>query len=57
MLSEVVPPSASGVATTTAARKHQIVLMETRRLLAVSQYMVEAVEQLADSLDAFERAR
>jgi iron complex transport system substrate-binding protein len=44
-----------GLAQTTAARKGQIVLIEEPRFLAVSQYMVDAVEQLADSLDAFER--
>lgn len=49
--------SATGVAQTTAARKQQIVLIEARRLLAVSQYVVDAVERLADGLDAFERAR
>lgn len=49
--------SASGVAQTTAARKRQIVLIEARRLLAVSQYMVDAVEKLAADLDAFEGAR
>jgi iron complex transport system substrate-binding protein len=47
----------AGVAQTTAARKGQIVLIEEPRFLAVSQYMVDAVEQLADSLDAFEKAR
>jgi iron complex transport system substrate-binding protein len=47
----------AGVAQTTAARRQQLVLIETRRFLAVSQYMVDAVEQLADSLDAFEGAR
>jgi iron complex transport system substrate-binding protein len=46
-----------GVAQTTAARKGQIVLIEMPRFLAVSQHMVDAVEQLAASLDAFERAR
>ena len=45
-----------GVAQTTAARKGQIVLIDEPRFLAVSQYMVDAVEQLADSLNAFERA-
>lgn len=49
--------AAAGLAQTTAARKRQIVLIEARRLLAVSQYVVDAVERLADRLDAFERAR
>jgi iron complex transport system substrate-binding protein len=48
---------APGLAQTTAARKGQIVLIDEPRYLAVSQYMVDAVEQLADSLDAFERPR
>jgi iron complex transport system substrate-binding protein len=43
-----------GVGQTTAARRNQIVLIESRRLLAVSQHVVEAVEQLADGLDAFQ---
>jgi iron complex transport system substrate-binding protein len=47
-----------GVGQTTAARRNQIVIIDTRRLLAVSQHVVEAIEQLADSLDAFQgRAR
>lgn len=47
-----------GVGQTTAARRNQIVVIETRRLLAVSPHVVDAVEQLADSLDAFQsRAR
>jgi iron complex transport system substrate-binding protein len=46
-----------GLAQTTAARKGQIILIEEPRFLAVSQYMVDAVEQIADGLDAFERAR
>ena len=47
-----------GVGQTTAARRNQIVLIEARRLLAVSPHVVDAVEQLADSLDAFQsRAR
>jgi iron complex transport system substrate-binding protein len=47
-----------GTGQTTAGRTQQIVILETRRLLAVSQHVVEAVEQLADSLDAFQnRAR
>jgi iron complex transport system substrate-binding protein len=49
--------TSAGVAQTTAARRQQIILVETRRFLAVSQYMVDAVEQIADSLDAFEGAR
>jgi iron complex transport system substrate-binding protein len=44
-----------GVGQTTAARRNQIVLIESRRLLAVSPHVVEAVEQLADSLDAFQK--
>jgi iron complex transport system substrate-binding protein len=43
-----------GVGQTTAARRNQIVLIESRRLLAVSPHVVDAVEQLADSLDAFQ---
>jgi iron complex transport system substrate-binding protein len=43
-----------GVAATTAARRGQIVLLETRKLLAVSQYTVDAVETLAARLDAFQ---
>ena len=43
-----------GVGQTTAARRNQIVLIESRRLLAVSPHIVDAVEQLADSLDAFQ---
>jgi cobalamin transport system substrate-binding protein len=46
-----------GTGQTTAGRRNQIVLLETRRLLAVSQHVVDAVEQLADSLDAFQAAR
>ncbi len=46
-----------GVGQTTAARRHQIVLIEARRFLAVSQYVVDAVEQLAASLDTFQAAR
>lgn len=49
----------SGPATsqTTAARRDQIVILDTRRFLSVSQHVVEAVEQLADRLDAFQAAR
>ena len=47
----------AGVGQTTAARRHQIVLLETRRFLAVSQHTVDAVEQLAASLDAFQAAQ
>ncbi len=47
----------AGVAQTTAARRQQVVLVETRRLLAVSPHVVDVVEQLADSLDAFQAAR
>jgi len=47
----------AGVAQTTAARRQHIVLVETRRLLAVSPHVVDVVEQLADSLDAFQAAR
>jgi iron complex transport system substrate-binding protein len=43
-----------GVGQTTAARRNQIVLIESRLLLAVSPHVVDAVEQLADSLDAFQ---
>ena len=46
-----------GTGQTTAGRRNQIVLFETRHLLAVSQHVVDAVEQLADSLDAFQAAR
>ena len=38
-------------------RRNQIVLMETRQLLAVSPHMVDAVEQLAAGLDAFQAPR
>ena len=47
----------AGVGQTTAARRNQIVLIETRRLLAVSQHVVDAVEQMADSLDTFQAPR
>jgi iron complex transport system substrate-binding protein len=47
----------AGVGQTTAARRNQIVIIDTRRYLAVSQHVVDAVEQLADSLDAFQAAR
>ena len=47
----------AGLSQTTAARRQQIVLIDTRRLLAVSQHVVDAVEQLADSLDAFQAAK
>jgi iron complex transport system substrate-binding protein len=43
-----------GVGQSTAARRNQIVVIETRLLLAVSPHVVDAVEQLADSLDAFQ---
>ena len=46
-----------GFAQTVAVRRNQIVLLEARRLLAVSQYVVDAVEQLAAGLDAFETPR
>jgi iron complex transport system substrate-binding protein len=46
-----------GTGQTTAGRRNQIVLMEMRHLLAVSQHVVDAVEQLADRLDAFQAAR
>ena len=49
--------TAPGVAQTIAARRNQIVLLETRRMLAVSQYVVDAVDQIAASLDAFEKPR
>jgi iron complex transport system substrate-binding protein len=45
-----------GIAETTAARRGQIVLLETRTLLAVSQYTVDAVEMLADRLDGLQAA-
>ena len=47
----------AGVGQTTAARRNQIVVLEMRLLLAVSPHVVDAVEQLADSLDAFQAAR
>jgi iron complex transport system substrate-binding protein len=47
----------AGTGQTTAARRNQIVILETRRLLAVSQHVVDAVEQLADRLDAFQDRR
>jgi iron complex transport system substrate-binding protein len=47
----------AGTGQTTAGRRQQIVVVETRRLLAVSQHMVDVVEQLADSLDAFQATR
>ena len=43
-----------GIGQTTAARRGQIVVIDTRLLLAVSPHVVDAVEQLADSLDAFQ---
>jgi iron complex transport system substrate-binding protein len=46
-----------GVGQTTAARRQQIVLIESRRYLAVSQYVVDAVEQLAASLETFQTTR
>jgi iron complex transport system substrate-binding protein len=46
-----------GVGQTTAARRNQIVIIESRLLLAVSPHVVEAVEQLADRLDAFQGPR
>jgi iron complex transport system substrate-binding protein len=47
-----------GTGQTTAGRRHQIVVIETRRLLAVSQFVVDTVERLADHLDTFQdRAR
>jgi iron complex transport system substrate-binding protein len=49
--------TAPGLAQTAAVRRDQIVLLETRRLLAVSQYAVDAVDRLAASLDAFEKPR
>jgi iron complex transport system substrate-binding protein len=48
--------TAPGPAETTAGRRGQIVIIELRRLLAVSQHVVEAVEDLADQLDAFQPA-
>jgi len=44
----------AGVGQTTAARRNQIVLIPTPRYLAVSQHVVDAVEQLAASFDAFQ---
>jgi iron complex transport system substrate-binding protein len=49
--------TAPGLAQTIAARRNQIVLLESRRMLAVSQYVVDAVDQLAASLDSFEKPR
>ena len=46
----------SGPAETTAGRRGHVVVLETRKLLAVSQYVVDAVETLADRLDAFQAA-
>jgi iron complex transport system substrate-binding protein len=43
-----------GVGQTTAAQRHHIVLIESRRFLAVSQYVVDAVEQLAAGLDSYQ---
>jgi iron complex transport system substrate-binding protein len=48
--------TAPGVAETTAARRGWIVILETRTLLAASQYVVDAVEALAERLDAFQAA-
>jgi iron complex transport system substrate-binding protein len=48
--------TAPGPAGTTAGRRGQIVIIEMRKLLAVSQYVVEAVETLAGELDAFQAA-
>ena len=47
----------AGVGQTTAARRNQIVLIPTPRFLAVSQHVVDAVEQLAASFDAFQAPR
>lgn len=47
----------AGTGQTTAARRQQIVVLELRKLLAVSPDVVDAVEQLADRLDAFQAAR
>ena len=47
----------AGTGQTTAARRQQIVVVETRKLLAVSPHVVDVVEQLADSLEAFQAAR
>jgi len=47
----------AGVGQTTAARRNQIVLIPTPRFLAVSQHVVDAVEQLASSFDAFQAPR
>jgi iron complex transport system substrate-binding protein len=47
----------AGVGQTTAARRGQILLLETRRFLAVSQHTVDAVEQLAAGFDRFQAAQ
>jgi iron complex transport system substrate-binding protein len=47
----------AGTGQTTAARRQHIVVLELRKLLAVSPHMVDAVEQLADRLEAFQAAR
>jgi iron complex transport system substrate-binding protein len=44
----------AGPAETTAGRRGHVVILETRKLLAVSQYVVDAVETLAERLDAFQ---
>jgi iron complex transport system substrate-binding protein len=49
--------SGAGVGQTTAARRNHIVLIEERRFLAVSQHVVDAVEQMAASLDTFQGPR
>lgn len=45
-----------GLAETTAARRGHVVVLETRKLLAVSHHVVDAVETLAERLDAFQAA-
>jgi iron complex transport system substrate-binding protein len=47
----------AGVGQTTAARRNQIVLIPMPRFLAVSQHVVDSVEQLAASFDAFQAPR
>jgi iron complex transport system substrate-binding protein len=47
----------AGVGQTTAARRNQIVLIPTPRFLAVSQHVVDSVERLAASFDAFQAPR
>ena len=46
-----------GTGQTTAARRDQVVVIEMRKLLAVSPHIVDAVEELAGRLDAFQAGR